>query len=250
VSLLGVRAARVSFGATVAVDGVDLDAYRGEICALIGPNGAGKSTLLDAIAGTVRSEGRVVLDGAELTGLPPHARARLGLARTFQTPALLGPTPRQEVTLASCRRRGAIGGLFLAPGRHEQATAAELLERMEVPVDLWDAPSAELGLTEQRRVELARALATGPRLLMLDEPAAGLPGPDRLRFASLLRSLPGPDLGLLLVEHDMALVAAVAHVVVALDRGRMVTTGSYAAVATDPVVRASYLGDEQEAAAT
>jgi branched-chain amino acid transport system ATP-binding protein len=247
VSLLVVRGLRVVYGATVAVDDVHLTAYRGEILALIGPNGAGKSTFLDAVAGVAPVEaGHVTLDGLELDG-PPHRRCRAGLARTFQTPALMGPTPIDEVALASTAGRGVVAGLFSAPGRAGAAAAAELLERVDLAPALWCAPVSDLGLTDQRRVELARALACGPRLLLLDEPAAGLPAADRERFASLVASLTGPDLGIVLVEHDMALVSAVANVVVALDQGAVVATGTYAEVAGHPTVRSSYLGEVVDA---
>jgi branched-chain amino acid transport system ATP-binding protein len=247
VSLLVVRGLRVVYGATIAVDDVDVTAYRGEILALIGPNGAGKSTFLDAVAGVAPVEaGQVMLDGLELEG-PPHRRSRAGLARTFQTPALIGPTPIDEVALASTPGRGVVRGLFNGPGRAGAAAAADLLERVELAPELWRARVRDLGLTDRRRVELARALACGPRLLLLDEPAAGLPAPDRARFAALVASLAGPDLGIVLVEHDMALVSAVAHVVVALDQGRVVAIGSYAEVAGHPVVRSSYLGEVVDA---
>jgi branched-chain amino acid transport system ATP-binding protein len=247
VSLLVVRGLRVVYGATVAVDDVDVTAYRGEILALIGPNGAGKSTLLDAVAGVAPAEsGCVTLDGLELEG-PPHRRSRAGLARTFQTPALIGPTPLDEVALASTPGRGVVGGLFTGPGRAGTTAAAELLERVGLAPGLWRARVRDLGLTDQRRVELARALACAPRLLLLDEPAAGLPAADRQRFAELVASLTGPDLGIVLVEHDMALVSAVAHAVVALDQGRVVATGTYAEVAGHPTVRSSYLGEVVEA---
>lgn len=243
-SLLTVTGVRVVYGPTVAVDGVDLTAYRGEVCALIGPNGAGKSTLLDAIAGVVpTAAGRVVLDGDDLTRLPPHRRQRRGLARTFQTPAVLGPTPIAEVTLAAMPGRGVLSGLARLPRHSERARAGELLERVGLAPAQWSIPVDGLGLVDQRRVELARALAGNPCLVLLDEPAAGLATSERAAFADLLLALPGPDLGIVLVEHDMALVATVAHVVVALDRGGVVATGSYREVAADPAVRRSYLGD-------
>jgi branched-chain amino acid transport system ATP-binding protein len=246
-SLLLARGLRVVYGATVAVDDVDLTAYRGEILALIGPNGAGKSTFLDAVAGAAPVQaGSVMLDGLDLEG-PPHRRSRAGLARTFQTPALIGPTPIDEVALAAMSGRGVVAGLFTGPGRAGTDAAAGLLERVGLASGLWRARVRDLGLTDQRRVELARALACGPRLLLLDEPAAGLPAADRQRFADLVASLAGPDLGIVLVEHDMALVSAVAHVVVALDQGRVVATGSYAEVAANPIVRSSYLGEVVEA---
>src|SRR4051795_6520797 len=181
-TLLSARDVRVVFGATVAVDGVDLTAYRGEVLALIGPNGAGKSTFLDAVAGVVPTvSGRVILDGVELEG-PPHRRSAAGLARTFQTPALLGPTPLDEVALAACTRRSVIAGLLSGPGGRERDEAGDYLTRVGLAADRWTMPSRELGLTDQRRVELARALACRPRLLLLDEPAAGLPLPERQRL--------------------------------------------------------------------
>ena len=249
-SLLVARGVRVAFGATVAVDDVDLTCYRGEVTALIGPNGAGKSSFIDAVAGVVPATGQISLDGVALNGRPPHKRVAAGIGRTFQTPALLGPTPLAEVALAACVGRGVAGGFFAAPGDREFGVARDLLGRVHLPEARWELPAADLGLPDQRRTEVARALATSPRLLMLDEPASGLPAGDRPQIAELLLSLAGPDLGVLVVEHDMALVATIAHVVIALDRGRVVATGSYADVAADPVVRQSYLGEDTTAEAT
>jgi ABC-type branched-subunit amino acid transport system ATPase component len=242
VTLLHARDLTVSYGAVVAVDGVDLSIYAGETTALIGPNGAGKSSLLDGLAGIVPAGGRAVVDGALLTGSPSR-RVALGLARTHQTPALMGPDARSEVALAACRRRGVAGGLLTGPRRGEQERAEELLDRVGLDAAAWRTPSAELGVSEQRRVEVARALATDPRVLMLDEPAAGLPTEERAAFAAMVASIPCEGRGVLLVEHDMRFVASVAHAVVVLDRGRVIATGTFAEVAADPTVRHAYLGE-------
>ena len=241
-TLLHARGFTVTYGVVAAVDDVDLSVYAGETTALIGPNGAGKSSLLDGLAGVVPARGRAIVDGALLTGSPAR-RVALGLARTHQTPTLMGPDPRTEVALAACRRRGVVGGLLSGPGRAEHQRAEELLDRVGLAPTAWRTPSAELGVSEQRRVEVARALATNPRVLMLDEPAAGLPTEERAPFAAMVASIPGEGRGVLLVEHDMRFVASVAHAVVVLDRGRVIATGTFAEVAADPAVRRAYLGE-------
>ena len=244
-TLLSVRDLRVSYGAVRAVDGIDLTAYRGEVLALIGPNGAGKSTVLDAIAGTApTATGSVVLDGTDVALLRPAKRRLAGIGRVFQTPRLAGPTPMDDVVLAAAKPRGLIGGMVQRPAREDHAHAEAALAEVGLATTLWRAPIGQLGLPDQRRVELARALVAEPCLLLLDEPASGLPAAARDEFADLVLTLAGPERGVILVEHDMALVARAAHHVVALDRGRVVRQGSYAAVASDPTVRASYLGED------
>jgi branched-chain amino acid transport system ATP-binding protein len=240
-----VRDLTVAYGPVIAVDGVDLAAYRGEVLALIGPNGAGKSTVLDAIAGTApMTAGSVLLDGTELAGERAARRRLAGIGRVFQTPRLAGPTPMDDVVLAAAKSRGLFSGIVQRPGPEADAMAEAALGEVELEPSLWRVPVGRLGLPDQRRVELARALVAEPCLLLLDEPASGLPASERDGFADLVRTLAGPERGVILVEHDMALVARAAHNVIALDRGRAVHEGSYASVAADPTVRVSYLGDD------
>jgi len=241
-TLLSCRGLVVDYGVTHAVDDVNLTAYRGEVLALIGPNGAGKSSVLDAIAGTAGAGGTVILDGMRLDTLRADDRRSAGIGRVFQTPRLAGPTAADDVLLACAPPRRLLSGALRGPSRADRQRADELLDVVGLPRALRTVPVAGLGLPDRRRVELARALAGTPRLLLLDEPASGLPDEERGRFAELILALAGPDCGIVLVEHDMALVAAVAHHVVALDAGRVLCTGSYAEVATDEAVRTSYLG--------
>jgi branched-chain amino acid transport system ATP-binding protein len=243
VNVLELSGVTVAYGPVVVVDGVDLAVRPGELVALIGPNGAGKSSLLDAVAGVVPTRaGSIALAGHDLARRGPARRHALGLGRTHQTPALLGPTPVDEVALATGAGRGVLAGAVRGLARADQRSARERLDAVGLPTMRHDVSSHGLGLPDQRRVELARALARGPRVLLLDEPASGLPSADRLAFGAVLRSLPAPDRGVLLVEHDMDLVAAVADRVIALDRGRIIASGAFASVAADPRVRESYLG--------
>ncbi|MFE6050685.1 ABC transporter ATP-binding protein [Kitasatospora sp. NPDC056446] len=222
------------YGGIEAVAGVDLVASPGRITALVGPNGAGKSTLFDCLAGTVRPDaGRVVLGGRDVTALPAHRRVRLGLARTFQQIAVF-PT----LSVADNVRVGAEQPTARRdrpdPRTVAQRTADAL--RLFGLQDLAAEPAGTQPTGVLRLVELARALAGGPRVLLLDEPAAGLDVAQTARLVSVLRGLAARGMALLLVEHDAELVAELADTVYAMAEGRMVAGGPAPTVLADPRV--------------
>ncbi|MEU1197863.1 ATP-binding cassette domain-containing protein [Streptomyces sp. NPDC005813] len=213
---LRARGLRVGYGGFTALDGVDLDVRPGRVTAVVGPNGAGKSTLFHCLAGTLRpSGGRVLLGGRDITRLPAHARTRLGIARTFQQLAVF-----PSLTVAENVRVGAEHGRTADPEAAEQALR---LLGLDGPVRAL--PAAGLPTGTLRRVELARALAGRPRVLLLDEPAAGLDAPEATALARVLRALAADGTALLVVEHDLDLVADLAHTVHVMVAGRVVTSG-------------------------
>jgi branched-chain amino acid transport system ATP-binding protein len=234
-SLLEVRGVSVAFGGLRAVDGVDLDLEVGDRHGLIGPNGAGKSTLFRLVAGGLRpATGSISYDGTEITRLPRHRRARLGIGQTFQHSSLFGGLScRENVELALQRASG--GG-----------SADEALERFSL-AERAQAPAAALSHGERRQLELALALATEPRLLLLDEPAAGLSAAETERFAALLAELP-PDLTVLLIEHDLDLVFRATRTVTVMHLGKVIASGSPEEVRANDEVHSVYVGGHSEEA--
>ncbi|MBS2538788.1 ABC transporter ATP-binding protein [Catenulispora sp. NF23] len=231
------------FGGVIAVDGVDLSVPPARITALVGPNGAGKSTLFDCLSGTLRPDaGRVLLGGRDIAHLPDYRRARLGLARTFQQLAIFpGLTVAENVRIgAEGRPGGTLRGLvgLPDPARGQTALATDRALRLAGLAALRDHPVADLPTGTLRMVELARALAGAPRVLLLDEPAAGLDATEATRLAAVLRALSAEGMALLLVEHDVDLVAELADVVYVMAAGRVVARGPAAAVLADPEVGA------------
>jgi branched-chain amino acid transport system ATP-binding protein len=240
VARLLVRGIGRRFGGLPAVDDVHLDVEPGQIVALIGPNGAGKTTLLSLIAGLIRPTrcGAMTFDGRDLQPLAVHERRRAGIATVRQTPHRFGSmTVREEV---------AIGARFAGrprPGRREAADGADdALERVGL-IERAEEPVTSLNLNETRRLALATALAGRPRLLLLDEPMAGLTVAEVDEKVALLRRLRAVDgVTLLWVEHVMPAVDALADRVVAMDVGRIIADGTPAAVRRDPAVVSAYLG--------
>ncbi|MFC8425373.1 ATP-binding cassette domain-containing protein [Streptomyces sp. NPDC057236] len=215
-TVLAARGLRVRYGGFTALDGVDLDVRAGRVIAVVGPNGAGKSTLFHCLAGTLRpARGSVSLGGRDITRLPAHARARLGIARTFQRLAVF-PT----LTVAENVRVGAERGRLRDPGAVERTLR---LFGLDGPVRA--RPAAGLPTGTLRRVEVARALAAAPRVLLLDEPAAGLDTAEVTALARILRALAADGTALLVVEHDLDLVAGLADVVHVMAAGRIVASG-------------------------
>jgi ABC-type branched-subunit amino acid transport system ATPase component len=204
------------------LDGVDLDVPAGRVSAVVGPNGAGKSTLFHCLAGTLRpSRGAVRLDGRDVTRVPAHARTRLGLARTFQQLAVF-----PSLTVAENVRVGAEQGRISDPG----AAVERALRLLRLDGPVRSLPAAGLPTGTLRRVELARALAGSPRVLLLDEPAAGLDTDEVAALTRVLRALADDGTALLVVEHDLDLVAGLADVVHVMAAGRIVTSGPPAEV--------------------
>ncbi|QVQ54890.1 ABC transporter ATP-binding protein [Spiractinospora alimapuensis] len=240
---LRVRGLGKRFGGVHAVAGIDLDVTRGERVSVIGPNGAGKSTLFNLVAGEVRpSAGRVEMFGEDVTGHSVQARARRGLARTFQTSRLFaGLTVSDNLYLALSGRPGGVGRLRASDrdtARRRRATRladdAGLVEALHTVV-------GELSHGEQRQLELAMALATDPSLLMLDEPAAGLSPTERRTLTSTLRRL-SPRVTLLLIEHDMDIALVIGDRVVVLADGEPLLEGTADEVRSSETVRRVYLG--------
>jgi branched-chain amino acid transport system ATP-binding protein len=230
---LAVRGVTVRFGGQLALDGVDLTAEPGQVTGLIGPNGAGKTTLFDVITGLLApSHGEVRLGHRDLTRLPPYRRARFGLARTFQRLELFGLlTVRENVELAVALRRGP------APrGRADELLAAVGL------TDVADLRADELSTGKARRVELARALATEPRVLLLDEPASGQDEQETAAFGRLLGQIAASGVSVVLVEHDVQLVMQACQVVHVLDVGSILAVGTPDEIQRNQAVLDAYLG--------
>ena len=256
--VLAAHGVQVRFGGRTALDGVDVEVRSGEVLGLIGANGAGKSTLLGVLGGTVAAaQGRVLLDGQDITALAPHRRARLGVGRIFQDARLFDElTVRECVLLAleSVERAEVVPALLGLPParageRRKRALAESYLDALGLgPVA--DTPSRSLSTGTRRVVELACLTAQGARVLLLDEPTAGLAQRETEAFGPvLLRLRDDLDATLVLVEHDIGLVRAVSDRVQCLEAGRTLATGTAAEVVADPAVIASYLGTDERALA-
>jgi len=235
VASLEVDGVTVSFGGNRALDGVGLTALPGHVTGLIGPNGAGKSTLFDVVSGLRRpSAGRVLLDGRDVTRLGPSRRARHGLARTFQRLELFGRLTVRDNLLVAAE----LGPLRRAAAR----TADQILDRLGL-TGVADHSADTLSTGMARLVEVGRALAVRPKLLLLDEPAAGQDGEETARFATLLRELAAEGTAVVLVEHDMGLVMGVCDQVHVLDLGKIIAVGPPEEIRQDVAVLAAYLGE-------
>jgi len=246
VALLEIAGLNVRFGGSVALQHVDLTAEAGAITGLIGPNGAGKTTLFNCVTGLLTPNGGVVrLAGRELNRLSPSRRARLGIARTFQRLELFTSlSVRDNVVVAGQIRRRWSRRSDPDPAlRHGDVhrRADELLTRLGL-ADVADREVSEIPTGLARRVEVARALMTGPRLLLLDEPASGQDERETEEFAGLLRDIAAGGTAILLVEHDIALVSSVCDVVHVLDFGRIIASGRPDEVRADRAVIEAYLG--------
>jgi branched-chain amino acid transport system ATP-binding protein len=237
-ALLEFRDVSVIYGGVTALNDVSMAAEAGVIHGLIGPNGAGKSTLFNVASGLVRPrKGAVLLDGKDITKLGPHRRARLRMARTFQQLELFGVlTVRDNLLTAAEIRRG-----WAHDHSDPRAEATVALERVGL-LDYADERADRLPTGVARLLEVARALVTKPRILLLDEPAAGLNEQETQALRSLLAGLAADGLGIVLVEHDMDLVMQACSVVTVLNLGQVLMTGTPDQVRVDPAVLGAYLG--------
>jgi branched-chain amino acid transport system ATP-binding protein len=235
--VLETRGVSVHFGGVAALTRVSLSVAPGAVTGLIGPNGAGKTTLFNVISGLQRPDfGHVHIDGREVTRLGPHRRARLGLARTFQRLELfstLTAADNVRVGLEAPSSRRVVASM--------QTAVATLLEQVGV-AEFADALVSSLPTGAARLVELARALAIGPRVLLLDEPCSGLDDNETAELGRLLGELAGEGRAVLLVEHDMDLVLKVCDIIHVLDFGEIIASGTPAEIRANPAVQAAYLG--------
>ena len=234
------------FGALVAVDAVTLSIARGARQALIGPNGAGKTTLINLLTGALApTAGEVLLGGERVTALAQHARVKRGLARTYQVTALFpGLTVEESVLLAMLERDGRGWGMARSARGHgaQLEEARALLQQLGLRDDA-ERRAAQLPYGRQRLLEIALALAVRPSILLLDEPAAGIPAGESLEVLGAIAALP-PEVTVLFIEHDMDLVFRFAERITVLVGGRVLMEGTPAEVGADERVRAVYLGEE------
>jgi branched-chain amino acid transport system ATP-binding protein len=243
---LRLQALRKSFGGLTVTDDVTLEVEAAELHAVIGPNGAGKTTLINQISGLLApDDGRILLAGADVTRMPPHRRAMRGLARSFQITSILpGFSVLENVALAVQARSGSS---FRFIGRAADETALNVQARAALAetglADRAEVPAGRLSHGEKRALELAMVLAMQPKLLLLDEPMAGTGREETNRLIALLRGLKG-RFGIVLVEHDMTAVFALADRISVMINGRVIATGTPDEVRADPQVTAAYLGDD------
>jgi branched-chain amino acid transport system ATP-binding protein len=254
-TMLRVRDLYVRFGGVVALDRVSIDLNRGEILGLIGPNGAGKTTLFNCISGVVQPDaGQIIFEGRSLRGVPPHERARRGIARTFQNLQLwssMSVIENLSVPMDALGRRSTLADALGNPmSRFAERATIERARAILHVLDLEqhaDTLAGDLPAGIQRRVEIARAMAMRPKLLLLDEPAAGLDANETRRLAELLHAVRERfHVSMLLVDHDMSLVLRVCDYVYVLDFGKQLARGRPADIRTNPKVIAAYLGEATE----
>ncbi|WP_034215660.1 ABC transporter ATP-binding protein [Actinoplanes subtropicus] len=237
----------VRYGGVHALKGVSLDIAAGQLVGLIGPNGAGKTTFIDAVTGFTPAGGRVVLDGADLSAQPAHRRARRGLARTWQSGELFDDLTVAENLAVSAQHPSWLAALGQTAGRRPRPddVVAECLDRLDLG-GLADSPAHAISQGQRKLVGVARALAARPRLICLDEPAAGLDTTESAKLGRHLRAVADRGTALLLVDHDMGLVLGICDHVVVLEFGAVIAAGPPAHVRQDPAVLSAYLGADDQ----
>jgi branched-chain amino acid transport system ATP-binding protein len=252
--LLDLQGVSMSFGGLKVIDGLDLHVDEGEIVSVIGPNGAGKTTLFNLVTGVYQpTGGDILFAGSSIKGLEPHQITRRGIARTFQTLRLfLNMTVRENVMAAAYghTKAGVFRSMLRTPGmRREEQEIRELAEKRlaffgeRLMGYRWDQPAYSLSYANRRRLEIARATATNPRMLLLDEPAAGMNPKETQEITELIAKL-RTEAGytILVIEHDMHVVEGISDRVIALDHGLKIAEGTFEEVATSPQVVEAYLG--------
>jgi ABC-type branched-subunit amino acid transport system ATPase component len=253
--MLSIKHVSKRFGGLRALSDVNVEAERSRVTAVIGPNGAGKSTLMNVVSGFIAAdEGSVSVDGAETLGLSPHRMCANGVARTFQNLQMFSDmTTVEAVVTGRTRHRKAslVANLLMTPAvrREEEeafASARELQTAMGVPESFWPRRAGDLPYGLQRRVEIARAMATEPSFLLLDEPAAGLNDSESAALGEALVKLAQQGIGVVLIEHDIELVMNVSSRIFVMDAGTVIASGSPAEVRANPDVVAAYLGGEDD----
>jgi len=248
-AILAFDEVEVAFGALRAVDGVTMSVPPGQRRAIIGPNGAGKTTLFNVATGVIRpTHGRIVFDGEDITSLPPHRRARLGISRTFQITNLFPTLAVADNMALAVRgltpRKFSLFGSPALDGQ-EAARIAGALGAVRL-VDRANAPVKELSYGEQRQLEIALALVSHPRILLLDEPAAGLSPSERTMVGDIIRSLPR-DLTVMLIEHDMDLALGLVDRVTCMHEGRILAEEAPDTIRRNALVQEVYLGRPRHA---
>jgi len=243
------------FGGLRALRDVNVEAERSCVTALIGPNGAGKSTLMNVVSGFIGAdEGSVTIDGVETLGLPPHRICASGVVRTFQNLQMFTDMRTVEAVAtgrARHRKTSLVANLLMTPAvRREEkeafTVARDLLRRMDVPESFWERRAGDLPYGFQRRVEIARALATEPTYLLLDEPAAGLNDKESSALGEALQKLADEGIGVVLIEHDIELVMNISSRIFVMDAGTVIASGTPSEVRRNPDVVAAYLGEEHD----
>jgi branched-chain amino acid transport system ATP-binding protein len=249
VSLLELRGLTVRFGALRALNHVDLSVDEGALVGLIGPNGAGKTTLIDAVSGIVPARGEILFGGERIDHLRAHRRARRGLARTFQSIELFDELTVRENLLTAAERSSIASGLRALIGGKTKAGAATIVDdtlNLLGIADLADDSPSRLSLGKRKLATVARAIAGQPKLVLLDEPAAGLDTDESLALGATLRDVAKTGVSILLVDHDMGLVLNVCDYIYVLEFGEVIAAGIPQQVANDPRVITAYLGEEGE----
>ncbi len=241
-----------SFGGVHALRSATLKIRAEGITSVIGPNGAGKSTLLNVVSGyATPTAGTVELDGARISGLPPWKLCRIGLARSYQNLQMFPDMPAWEVIATGMYRHQSVGvlaDLFCLPSSRAEQSAAErasreMLAYLGIGETYWTRRAGDLAYGLQRKLEIGRALATRPRILLLDEPAAGLATAETRALGELLQNIAASGIGIVLVEHDLDLVMSISDGIYVMDAGTVIAHGDAETIKRDPRVIAAYLGD-------
>ena len=249
-AVLSAQGLVMRFGGIAATNNVSLNLRRGARHALIGPNGAGKTTLVNLLTGVLQpTEGRILLEGEDITRLAPHQRVKRGMVRTFQINQLFDSLSPLETLALTVSQQAGLGAKWWQPlGRNRAVTerCEQLLEQFHL-TGVMDQPTRVLAYGKRRLLEIAVALACEPRVLLLDEPVAGVPAGEREELLQTVAALPA-DVSVLLIEHDMDLVFSFATTMTVLVNGMLLTEGTPEQIAADPQVKAVYLGHGEEAA--